>query len=210
MGVDRMRAYDMGRTLIIAVALLFGLACKRSQPEPVDVAGNSTAAVVLPGCTEPTLSDDAVVAIIASERAARTDLPPAYESGTVTVRRKGCHYTYSEELDPQLFHSARIFTLNQRGVIVEVLAHGGSFDIECPGSELTDAQVIEIVRVARETRTELPPPFESFETDVGPDACLKLYTEESTSEPLDVFNVFVIDPFGEIVDAYNDSDSTGE
>lgn len=73
-----------------------------------------------PTCTEPELSEQEIAAIIAQQRATRTDMPPAFESSTAVLRRKGCHYEYIESADPPRPGATFVFTLNQHGVIVDV------------------------------------------------------------------------------------------
>jgi len=72
-------------------------------------------------CIAPELSDKQIEEIISKERQARTDLPNHFKEYKITVHRQGCHYKYIEFGLPEKPGYNLIFTLNQYGVIVDVL-----------------------------------------------------------------------------------------
>jgi hypothetical protein len=74
-------------------------------------------------CTGPDFTDNQIREIVRRERSIRTDIPKEYENFTVSIRRKGCFYEYTESRSPSAFGGDRFFTLNQYGVIVS-LKHG--------------------------------------------------------------------------------------
>jgi len=101
------------------------------------------------------------VGIVAATRSAQSNLPRPWDKFRIEVRRKGCHYVYTEFAEPPRHHGYRFFTLNQNGVVVDVtegFSDPQSNTLKCPGKVLTEAEVSEIVRSARKTRTDLPAP----------------------------------------------------
>ncbi|HFE38462.1 MAG TPA: hypothetical protein ENK06_08620 [Gammaproteobacteria bacterium] len=74
-----------------------------------------------PVCTAPVFNEKQIAEIIARERSVRDDLPEPYQEYEVSMRRKGCHYVYIENLLPMRPGRNIIFTLNQYGVIVDVM-----------------------------------------------------------------------------------------
>ena len=73
-------------------------------------------------CTQPQLTDEQVVNIIATARASRTDLPPAFEHYRTVIRRDGCYYVYIEVSLPETPDLVHIFRLNQNGQLVDAQA----------------------------------------------------------------------------------------
>ena len=74
-----------------------------------------------PVCSAPVFNKKQIAEIIARERSVRDDLPDPYPEYEATMRRKGCHYIYIENLLPLRAGRNIIFTLNQYGVIVDVM-----------------------------------------------------------------------------------------
>jgi hypothetical protein len=151
-----------------------------------------------PPCAAPVLGEQQLKDIIARERRARNDLPPAFPEYQTTVRRQGCHYVLIEYSLPRTPESQHTFRLNQHGVIVDVQPAG----MRCPEPALTESQLAEIVRNARATRTDLPAPYAESRTRVARMGCLHTYFEYPVPGGPGRFQVFTIDPLGELIEAY--------
>lgn len=152
---------------------------------------------VQPRCTAAPLTEEQLKAIVAKEREARQDLPRAPDEYTTAVRKQGCHYVYIEYPVPRTPDRQNIFTLNQEGVIVDTQPA----TMKCPGRELTESDLAAIVDRARSQREDLPAPFAQTRTRVDRMRCLYLYFEYPVpSKPRD-FQVFTVDPLGELMNA---------
>ena len=157
----------------------------------------ASASYAQPVCVAPALSNQQVVAIVAKERAMRTDLPPPFSEFKSTIRRKGCHYVYIEYALPETPDQINLFTLNQYGVIVD--AQPGN--PKCPEHELTESQLADIVKKERGgRRKDLPAPFSNSRIRVARDRCLYLYFEYAVPESRGNYQVFTIDPLGELLE----------
>ena len=162
------------------------------------LASVAPAAGVQLRCEEPALDEAQLRSLVAKARASRKDLPAAPADYTTVVRRQGCHYTYIEYELPRAPEKQNIFTLNQKGVIVDTQPA----TMKCPEQELPEAQLAAIVEKARAVRGDLPAPFGAATTRVGRMRCLYLYFEYADPPSPGNFQVFTIDPFGELIDAY--------
>lgn len=154
-------------------------------------------------CIAPALSDQQVKNIIARERAAQPDLPAQFSKYKSMVRKKGCHYTYIEYLLPETPDASQIFTLNQYGVIVSVqvgITPPDAIKIKCPKKVLTKSQLTKIIKKERQKRNDLPAAFSSYTIRVMRSQCTYLYFEYAVPEQRGNFQVFTIDPFGELMD----------
>lgn len=214
---DHSRRGRLGLTVLVATAAIIGgglllrrTSCFTQASIDDGAAGAATdktdrddeLAPMPSRCAASPLSKDELIARVTEARRVDPRLPPPAESYTAVVRREGCHYDYQE-------HSTdggrRYFTLNQNGVLVDFSTdHIGGFEarMKCPGRELSDAELVEIVRVARETRTDVPPPFDESRTSFSNLRCLRVHSEFAlpTSRHENIF--FYIDPFGEIVNVH--------
>jgi hypothetical protein len=151
-----------------------------------------------PRCTAAPLTEAQLGAIVAKERQTRQDLPPAPGEYTTAVRKQGCHYVYIEYPVPRTPDRQNIFTINQDGVIVDTQPA----TMKCPDRQLTESDLLAIVNKARSQRDDLPPPFANPRTRVDRMRCLYLYFEHPVpSNPRD-FQVFTIDPLGELMSGY--------
>jgi len=166
-----------------------------------------------PVCVAPTLDDARVKAIIDTERAARTDLPAAFAHSRWSVRREGCHYVYIEFSLPETPDKMNIFKLNQNGVIVDAMNGIDSLmpplvpegaqvagHMKCPAHVLTEAELAAIIANERQTRSDLPAAFPSSRVRVERMRCLYLYFEYALPERRGDFQVFTIDPMGELME----------
>jgi hypothetical protein len=159
------------------------------------------AGLAQPACAEPVLSDQQVKNIVEREKATRTDLPAPFADYRSVVSRHGCHYVYIEYGLPEAFHKEHIFKLNQRGVLVDVESGGDpTQSMKCPAKVLTEGELAEIVRKTRAERRDLPTVFPRYRTHIGRLRCLYLYSEYAQPEAPGRHHVFVIDPFGEVLD----------
>jgi hypothetical protein len=147
-------------------------------------------------CTASPLSDQQVKDIIATERAKRTDLPSAFPNYRSTVRRQGCHYVYIEYLLPEAPDAIHVFKLNQYGVIVD--AEPGN--PKCPEKVFAESELAEIVKNERARRKDLPPAFPNSRIRVDRERCLYLYFEYAVPERRGDYQVFTIDPLGELME----------
>jgi hypothetical protein len=154
-----------------------------------------------PPCTGPQLSEVQIKEIIARERAARKDLPPAFPQYRSELQRHGCYYRYREYGLPEAFHNHNTFTLNQRGILVDAQAGTSeNSNLTCPDKVFTEAELSEIVRTARARRTDLPAPFANLRIRVDRVRCLYLYFEYAVPESRGNYQVFTIDPLGEVME----------
>jgi len=147
-------------------------------------------------CAAPRLSDQRIKEIIANERAARKDLPRPFPQFNSEVRRHGCYYVYAEYPIPATPERHYIFKLNQQGSIVDVEPG----DPKCPDKVFTQAELAEIVKNARAKRPDVPAAFPQSRTRVERVRCLYQYFEYSLPERRGNYQVFTIDPFGEVMD----------
>ena len=151
------------------------------------------------GCGVPELSADQIHAIVVKARAAREDLAPAFREYDYTSRREGCHYIYIEYGLPHAPEYNQMFRLNRDGVIVNLQSGAQVVEFQCPGKGLAEAELAEIVRQNRVRREELPAPFSEYRVHekVG---CLYLYFEHNVPKRRGDYQVFTIDPLGELMD----------
>lgn len=153
-----------------------------------------------PTCVAPVLSDQQVKDTIDKERAERTDLPKSFPEYRWEVRREGCHYIYAEYGLPEAPEYNNIFRLNQYGVIVDVQSSGEILNLlKCPDRVFTESELSEIIKNERKNRKDLPPEFPNYRTRVHRLRCLYLYFEYNLPEKRGDYQVFTIDPFGELM-----------
>ena len=151
-----------------------------------------------PTCSEPALSEQQLREIIAKAREARKDLPTPFAQSEVVVRRQGCHYVYIEYSLPRTPDHQNIFRVNQRGVIVDT----EPVSMTCPERTLTESELADVVKRERARRKDLPAPFANTRTRVDRNRCLYLYFEYAVPEQRGNFQVFTIDPLGELIDVF--------
>ncbi|MFZ5469337.1 MAG: hypothetical protein ACOZIN_07850 [Myxococcota bacterium] len=155
-----------------------------------------------PPCAAPPLPEKAVQDIIEKERRTRTDLPSAFKKASWTVTRRGCHYTAIESMLPPTPEASHIFTLNQHGAIVDVIiGNSPESPLRCPDKVLTELQLAQVVKSERAKRPGLHAPFPKSKTRVVRQRCLFLYFEYALPERRGDYQVFTIDPLGELIDA---------
>ena len=147
-------------------------------------------------CEQPPLTDQQIIDLVARERAARKDLPPPPAQFRTLIRRQGCHYIYVEQPVPAMPEGNTIFKINQRGMISDVQPGSPT----CPEKVFTEKELAEIVTKARMKRPDLPPPFPASRTRVERLRCLYQYFEYSLPEKRGNYQVFTVDPFGEVLD----------
>jgi len=160
----------------------------------------SAAAHSQPTCIAPALSHQQVTDIIGNERAARTDLPAPFAEFESKLRRQGCHYSYIEYGIPEAFHTEHIFILNQHGVIVDLRSGAETVDLECPDEVLAESALAEIVNSERGKRDDLPAPYSEAYVRVSRSRCMYRYFEYALPKQRGRYQVFTIDPFGELYD----------
>jgi hypothetical protein len=153
-----------------------------------------------PTCVAPALSDQQVKEIIEKERAARTDLPEPFPKYRWEVRREGCYYVYVEYGLPETPEYSRVFKLNQYGVIVDAGTGLRGESLKCPDKVFNESELTEIIKKERERRGDLPPPFPNYKTRVSRFRCLYFYFEYNLPEKRGDYQVFTIDPFGELME----------
>ena len=152
-------------------------------------------------CVAPDLSDRQIKDIIEKERATRSDLPAPLPQSKWSVRRQGCYYVYSEYAIPESFDTQRVIKLNQRGVIVDVqVGTSDTSTLKCPERVFTESELAAVVREARTKRRDLPRPFPNSRIRVDQIRCLYLYFEYAIPERRGDFQIFTIDPFGELME----------
>ncbi len=153
-----------------------------------------------PTCVAPTLSDQQVKDIIDRERATRTDLPAPFPEYRWTARKQGCHYVYIEYGLPEAPEYNHIFSLNQYGAVVAASTGRTTVKLKCPDKTFTESELAEIIKKEREKRHDLPPSFPSYRTRVDRLGCMYLYFEYALPEARGNYEVFTIDPFGELME----------
>ena len=151
-----------------------------------------------PICVAPALSDQQVKESVDKERATRTDLPEPFPKYRWIVRKQGCYYVYIEYGLPEAPEYNHIFKLNQHGTIVDV--QGGSQSMKCPDKVLTQSELAEIIKRERAKRQDLPARFAKYRTRVDRLRCLYLYFEYALPETRGNYQVFTIDPLGELME----------
>jgi hypothetical protein len=153
-----------------------------------------------PDCDARPLSDQQIVDTIQKARAARADLPKPFPKYRWLVRRQGCHYTYIEYGLPEAPEYNQIFKLNQHGAIVDAYASSQTVgSMKCPDRVLTETELAGIVAKERAKRGDLPAPFPGYKVRVQRLRCLYLYFEYALPETTGTYQVFTIDPFGELM-----------
>lgn len=145
------------------------------------------------------MTDQQVKEIVDKERSTRTDLPSPFPKFRWLVRRDGNHYTYAEYSLPETPEDSYFFTVNRNGVIVNVQSGTKTDQIKCPGAELSQDDLKRIIDNARSTRSDLPESFTHYRTRIDRQGCLFLYFEYELPEKRGSYNVFTIDPLGEIM-----------
>lgn len=153
-----------------------------------------------PTCVAPALADQQVKDIIDNERSVRTDLPAPFPKYRWSVRRQGCHYVYIEYGLPETPDYSRIFQLNQYGAIVDAGTGLYGEPLKCSDKVFSESELAEIIKKEREKRSDLPPRFPSYKTRVHRLTCLYLYFEYNLPEKRGDYQVFTIDPFGELME----------
>jgi hypothetical protein len=152
-------------------------------------------------CAAPVLSDQQVKDIVDKERTTRTDLPKPFPEYRWIVRKQGRYYTYIEYGLPEAPEYNQIFKLNRYGAIVDVQTPGESEEsMKCPDKVFTESELAEIIKKEREKRDDLPAPFPNYRTRVARLRCLYLYFEYALPETRGNYQVFTIDPFGELME----------
>jgi hypothetical protein len=151
-----------------------------------------------PRCSEPPFLEQQLKEIVAKARAERKDLPPAFAQAEFAIRRLGCHTEFIERALPRRPEEQNVFLINQHGVIVDAQPEG----MACPGRVFSENELAEIVKKERARRTDLPPPYPNAQPRVTRSRCLFLYIEYAVPEQRGQFQVFTIDPFGELVEAF--------
>jgi len=153
-------------------------------------------------CGAPGLSDRQVIEIVHKERTRQPALPPAFPRYRTAVRRTGCYYIYSEARIPQAPDLSNTFRLNRHGVIVDAQhGIGPSCCLKCPEKVLTETELAEIIRKARAERKGLPPPYPKARIYVERAHCWYYYMEFALPETGTEWQIFAIDPLGELVDS---------
>jgi hypothetical protein len=155
-------------------------------------------AAAQPVCVAPALSDQQVKDIIDKARETRTDLGAPFPKYRWTVRRQGCHYVYIETGLPEAPDYRQSFKLNQYGAIVDA----DNSRLKCPDKVLTESELAEIVTRERKKRQDLPPALPNARTRVQRLRCLYMYFEYAQPERKGDFQVFTIDPLGELMEFY--------
>lgn len=78
------------------------------------------------------------------------------------------------------------------------LSHGET--LKCPAKVFSESELAEIIKVERAKRQDLPPPFQKYKTRVDRLRCLYLYFEYALPETKGNYQVFTIDPYGELME----------
>lgn len=150
-----------------------------------------------PICTKPELTEDQLIEIVKREQNSRSDLPPAFEKSSYIISRRGCHYSVVEIPIPSMFDNENTFILNQKGIIVDVPGYNG---LKCPNKSFSDDHIINIIEENRKIRNDLPPKKNNSESIVIRKRCVYYVSEISDNESESYYQVFVIDPYGELID----------
>ena len=166
-----------------------------------------------PTCVAPPLSDQQVKGIVEKERATRKDLPTPFPQSRWLVRRQGCHYAFIEYGLPEAPEYNNIIRLNQYGVVVDAQTGNplsnepvgapkarSASPMNCPGKDLAENELAQIVKSERAKRHDLPPPFPQYKARVDRSRCLYLYFEYALPERRGDYQVFTIDPLGELME----------
>ena len=151
-------------------------------------------------CTASALSDQQIKDIIDRAKVTREDLPEPFPEYKWVVRRQGCYYVYIEYGLPLTPEYNQIFKLNQYGIIVDVQAGDQSISMECPDKKFSENELAEIIKQAREKRQDLPSEFPNFQIRVNQLRCMYFFFEYAVPKVRGKFQVFVIDPFGELME----------
>lgn len=179
-------------SIIVMVSLIyFGLQQKREGDRPPSTRDEKA---------EP-LSDDEIKAIIDEQRLSRSDLPKPFGEYEWVARPKGNHYVYIEYGLPKAPGYNQIFKLNRHGRIVDAtFSEDPSKSIDCPDNVFSKSELAAIVAEERGKRGDLPPPFPNHRTRVERMRCLYMYFEYALPEVPGKHHVFVIDPYGELME----------
>lgn len=153
-----------------------------------------------PACDAPALSDAEVKAAIDRARTTSADLPIPFPEYRWSVKTRGCYYVYVEFGLPEAPDANHMITLNREGAIVDIRARGQSRGLTCPDKVFTDYELAEIISTERAKRSDLPPLFENFRSQVERLRCLYLYFEHKVPEQRGDYQVFTIDPLGELME----------
>jgi len=151
-------------------------------------------------CEAPNLSADQIHAIVLKERATRDDLPPAFPKYEYTARKQDCHYVYIEYGLPAALEYYQMFRFNRYGFIVDVQNGGQISKLKCPEKVFTESELAEVIKKVRGQRQDLPSPFTKYKTRVDRLNCLYLYFEYNFPEKRGDYQVFTIDPYGELME----------
>ena len=150
-------------------------------------------------CVAPELSGQQIKDIVEEQRAARSDLPQEFSDYRWEVERDGCHYVYVEYQEPAVPHGSRAIVLNQHGVIVDARASALDQTFQCPDEVLSEDELTAIIEKERNKRSDLPRPFAEYEIHVQQMRCLHLYFEYKLPRQRGDYQVFTIDPYGELM-----------
>ncbi|WP_426991523.1 hypothetical protein [Methylomonas sp. CM2] len=90
-------------------------------------------------------------------------------------------------------------------IVLSILFLSSANAMECPGTKLSEAQLIDIVNKARLSNLDLPKVFEKSKTKLVMVRCLYMLQEVALPESLNKSNTFTIDPFGQLVDFSSDT-----
>ena len=77
-------------------------------------------------------------------------------------------------------------------------AHGQEF--KCPDTSLSEEELTAIVTAQRARQPQLPPAYPQFRVRVEKVRCLYMYFEYALPEVRGKYQVFTIDPYGEVID----------
>lgn len=152
-----------------------------------------------PTCVAAELSDQRVKDIVEEQRAQRSDLPRKFSDYRWRVEKDGCHYVYVEFPQPEVPDASQAIVLNQHGVIIDARAGVHDQSFECSDNVLSDDELTSIVEEERTKRSDLPRPFANNEIRVRRLRCLYLYVEYNLPRRRGDYQVFRIDPYGELM-----------
>jgi hypothetical protein len=150
-----------------------------------------------PSCPELTLSSEQVKQLIDRARETRTDLTAPFPDYSWSVRRQRCYYIYTEVGRPEAPDKNNVFWINQHGQIVDMRPG----NMTCPAKEFTLDEVKQIVTTARAQRSDLPRPFANARAQMTRTRCLYFYSEFALPDT-GQYQVFTIDPYGGLFDAF--------
>lgn len=156
-------------------------------------------------CTLPEITADQIHELVAKERKARDDVPPAFPKYEYTGRKEGCYYMYIEHGLPYAFEYAQIFRLNQSGMVVEAKIgnNAESVKLKCSEKEYAESELAEIIKKEREMRQDLSPPFLNYKAYVKRSGCLYNYYELNLTinmKEYKEYQAFTIGPFGKLME----------